>query len=419
MGRAAPPGSASSCLPQRGAARIIAAMRAPLLLGATALLALAASACSSSSAGSTSTGAGGHAATADAAPPDYDDPSVGYDDAAVAELRAHGYDKYLGKFQPSDTSPTDTATYYTFAPDTKGPICMNGTAFAASIRPGTTDDLLIYLQGGGACWTGTCMAVTGTSGGPWPVGWTDGDVEKNPLGAFPLLTVGYCDGSVFAGDGEVADKENGAPDGVRYHHGLANLSAALDVGKRAFPSPRRIVLVGSSAGGYGTILSTMVVRLLWPHTHLFVISDAGPGLTNPKVPSMYETMVKEWNLGGRIPPSCTACENGQFLPLVGWSLQHDPTLRAGLFESYGDDVVSHDFLSMTGGAFRTLLLSESGAVHDAYPTRYERFFITGTKHTALLAGYYDVRAAGQSLPDWTKKMIDGDAGWKDALEPTN
>ena len=380
-------------------------------LGLAALLV----ACSSSSpeAGATS------AATAtDAGPTNWDDPAVGYDDAAITELRAHGYDKYLGKFQPTDTEETDTATYYSFDPgDKTGPICMQGQPFKTSIRPGTTEDLLIYLQGGGACWTGTCMAVTGTSGGPWPVGWTDGDVTKNPLGALPVLTVGYCDGSVFAGDGDVKDAVNGAPDGVRYHHGLANLSAALDIGKRVYPHPKRIVLIGSSAGGYGTILSTAVVRLLWPKTHLFVVDDAGPGLTNPKLPEMYATMVKEWNLATRILPSCTECQKGQFLPLVGWSLAHDPSLRFALFSAYGDEVVSHDFLSMTGGAFRELLLSESGAVHDAYPTRFERYFIDGVKHTALLAGYYDVSAGGPSLPEWTRRMIDGEATWTDSLAP--
>ncbi len=385
----------------------------PPLASRAALMGLAAliAACSSAD-----PPAGG-GSTADAAPPSYEDPAAGFDDAAVAELRAHGYGKYLGKFEPSATEPTDTATYFTFAPDKKGPICMQGTPFKASIRPGTTDDLLIYLQGGGACWTGTCWANTGTSGGPWPVGWTDGDLEKNPLGALPLLTVGYCDGSVFAGDGEMKDAENGAPDGVRYHHGLANLSAALDAGKRAYPSPRRIVLIGSSAGGYGTILSTAVVRLLWPHTHLFVVDDAGPGLTNPKLPAMYATMVKEWNLADRILPSCAECQKGQFLPLAGWALAHDPTLRFGLFSSYADEVVSHDFLSMTGGTFRTLLLAESGAVHDAFPTRFERYFIDGVQHTALLAGYYDVRAADVGLPEWTRRMIDGEDGWADALAP--
>jgi hypothetical protein len=382
----------------------------------TILAALAASvlaACSSADPEPTS----GGTTTADAGRTSYDDPAVGFDDAAIAELRAHGFDKYIGKFEPSDTEATDSATYYTFDPDTKGPICMQGQPFKASIRPGTTDDLLIYLQGGGACWTGTCWANQGTSGGPWPVGWTDGDLAKNPLGPLPLLTVGYCDGSVFAGDGEVKDAANGAPDGVRYHHGLANLSAALDIGKRAYPSPRRIVLIGSSAGGYGTILSMAVVRLLWPHTHLHVIDDAGPGLTNPKLPDMYATMVKEWNLADRILPSCSACQKGQFLPLVGWALGHDPTLRFGLFSAYGDEVLSHDFLSMTGGAYRALLLEESGAVHDAYPTRFERYFIDGVKHTALLAGYYDVRVGDLALPEWTRRMIDEDPAWADALAP--
>jgi hypothetical protein len=370
-------------------------------------------------------GSGGSTATADGtttpdagapAQPRYEDPKAGFDDAARAELLAHGFGKYLNAFQPSRVDAGDTTTTYTFAPDEHGPICMQGAPFMASARDGASDDLLIYLQGGGACWTGTCAASTTTSGGAYPIGWTDGDA-RNPLSDFDLLNVGYCDGSVFAGDGEVHDPANGAPDGIRYHHGLANLSAALDLGKKRWPSPRRIVLAGSSAGGYGTILATAVVRLVWPKTDLFVIDDAGPGLTNPAEPSQYATILKEWNLAARIPPSCAACQDGQFTPFIGWSLEHDPTIRAGLFSSYEDDVIGQQFLGMTGPGYAKLLVAETGAIHASYPWRFERYLVDGAAHTALLAGFYDMNVDNVPLPEWTRRMIDDESDWYDALEP--
>jgi hypothetical protein len=381
-------------------------------LGAKASLAAALAACSLGCGSTDST-------PATTEPPNYDDPNVGFDAATVKELEDRGFAKYIGQFTPATETVTGAGdtTIYQFAPDPHGPICMQGTPFAASIRTGSSDDLLIYLQGGGACWTGLCAATLATSGAPMKFGWTDGDVDRNPLGPMNLLFVGYCDGSVFVGDGETPDKANGGPDGIRYQHGLANLTAALDVAHGKFPHPKRIVLSGSSAGGYGTIAGAAVVRLLWPHTHLYVINDAGIGLVNPSDPTMYDTVMKEWNLADHIPTSCADC-NAQhgFAPLVGWELDHDPTIKAGAFSAFEDDVISGDFLKMAGPDFKALLLAETGAIHTAHPDRYQRFMIEGGTHTAMLAGYYDVKVNGVGLPAWTEQMIDDQAGWTDLLE---
>ena len=379
---------------------------APALLAVLASLGLAACGGSTSDDGA-----------ADASPPpDYTDPKAGFDDAATQELVAMGYAKYFGKFTPSKVDDTEAYTLYTFDPDTKGPICMQGAPFKMSTRPGSSDDLIFYMQGGGACWTGMCQASTQTAGGPYPIGWTDGDTTRNPLGAFNLVSLGYCDGSVFSGENEVPDKDNGAPDGIRYHHGVQNLSAALDVAKRVFPNPRRIVLAGSSAGGYGTILGSAMIRLVYPKVDIFVIDDAGPGLTNPSTPSMWATIDKEWNLAPRIPAECTECKDGELTHLVAWELTHDPTLKFAQFSSYEDLVIGQGFLQMTGPDFKALLLKYTGQVHDAFPDRYERYLIAGDAHTALMAGYYDTKVNGVGLPEWTRRMLAGEAGWTDELQ---
>lgn len=364
------------------------------------------------------TGCGGKADDDGAEPapaPSYDDPNAGFDAAALKELRDKGWDKYLGKFQPSKVEAADIATFYTFAPDEQGPICMQGAAFRMSLREGASDDLLIYLQGGGACWSSKCSASTTTNGAPLPVGWTDGDATHNPLGDFDLAFVGYCDGSVFSGDSEVPDARSGAPDGVRYHHGLQNLSAALDVTHARYPHPRRIALVGSSAGGYGTIVGTALVRMVWPKTELYVINDAGVGLSNPKQPEMFHEIMTEWNLEARIPDSCPECKQGQFTPLIAWALQHDPTIRTGAFSTYEDYVIGGVFLEMAGPDFKALLLQETEKVHAKFPDRFERYFATGDAHTAILAGFYDLDVGGVTIPEWTRRMLAHDASWSDEI----
>ncbi len=73
---------------------------------------------------------------------------------AFLELHEAGVDKYIGEFTPiSSTDVGDGWTKHTFDPDGgNGPICIAGTPFSAFTRAGNPSKLLIFEQGGGACW---------------------------------------------------------------------------------------------------------------------------------------------------------------------------------------------------------------------------------------------------------------------------
>ena len=87
-------------------------------------------------------------------------PPKGLNPDAFAELSDAGVDKYLGEFTPvASTSVGDGWTKHTFDPDfgptgPNGPVCIAGTAFSAFTRAGDPKKLLIFEQGGGACWQG-------------------------------------------------------------------------------------------------------------------------------------------------------------------------------------------------------------------------------------------------------------------------
>ena len=71
--------------------------------------------------------------------------------------------------------------------------------------------------------------------------------------------------------------------------------------------------------------------------------------------------------------------------------------------------------------FKALLLEETDKVHEAFPTRFERFFITGTQHTVLLsmagAGVtYTTDVDGINVEKWLGKMLDRDPEWTDHLQ---
>lgn len=341
---------------------------------------------------------------------------IGFDAAARDELVAAGADKYLGKFEPSKVLSYPLFDAYEFEPSDDGPTCLYGSPFHVSVRDVGSNDLLIYLQGGGACWSDICAANEDASLGVMPIAWTDADRDRNPpLAGFNVVFVAYCDGSVFSGDNVVR-----APDGSveRRHRGLANLSAALDVARSHYPSPRRIVLAGSSAGGYGTIVGTIVTRLAYPHTPLFVMNDAGPGVTNPDDPSLMNGAKNEWKAMEIVPESCQGCvESGQLTSVVDWTLTHDTSLRVATFCAQEDAIIGNVFLGMKGPEFGQVLLSETGKVHAHHPGRYERFLWAGGAHTAVLAGYYDLEIDGTSLLEYIEAMLDHRPEWRDLVAP--
>ncbi len=337
----------------------------------------------------------------------------GFDAAARQELVDLGIGKYLGKFTPSKEYQRDDETTFEFAADPTrfGPICFRGDPFRVSIRDTGSRHLLIYLQGGGACWSALCSANVTAGVGVMPLGWTDGNTQDNPLGDYNVVFIDYCDASVFSGDNDFPDAKYGGPDGIRHHHGLANLSAGVDIALEHFPNPDKIVLAGSSAGGYGTLMGTEVVRLAYPHKPLYVINDAGVGLTTP---SIFEAAKKEWKFSQYLPPSCTDCTTGHLTAIMGWALKHDPSLRIGVYSSYHDAVIGGAFLQMDTNDFKTQLLKDTGAIHQEYPRRFERFFETGSAHTALI-GFYGYSINGVTIPEWTERMIDNRYGWPDLL----
>jgi hypothetical protein len=281
-------------------------------------------------------------------------------------------------------------------------------------REGSSDELLLYLQGGGACWDYVTCHVANTAtkvaNGAIEAGIIDSDQPGNPFANFDVTYVPYCDGSVFSGTATVDY------DGVQtYHHGLQNLSAAVTAMKARFPSPSRIVVAGSSAGGYGTFAGYAVTRLAYPDTPIVVFNDSGPGLQNLDASEDVQNRVANWNFEERIPESCTECST-QYSYLVDWALDRDADARFA-FYSYQQDGVISFFIDLSGAAYRQLLLDVTGDLLNRNPGRFARYFPQGTTHTVLLSQeFYTQAIGGVPLIDWTSDFLDDAPTWTDVVE---
>jgi Pectinacetylesterase len=357
---------------------------------------------------------------------------------AAAELRATGVDKYLGQYEPAVSVDIGGGwTKHTFDPaNGDGPICIAGTPFSVFTRIRNPNRVMIFLQGGGACWQDfyfcNVLAEAQEPGNAEPAGiWTDkfdaGDQNiRNPLKNWSVVYMPYCDGSVFNGDNDVFDPAFGAAIGVpqavvRFHRGLRNASAGIDVAKALFPDARRVLVAGSSAGGVGaTGMAPLVARLAFGNkTKLSVYNDAGPVAVNLNDVAAVQQRAADWRFGQFFPASCTDCDDqGQGTALIDWRLSNDKSIREA-FYSTDADLTNRFFLNVpTQAAYRDLLLSEHGALHDKHGDRYKRFIRSGDgSHIALQSDqFYTVDANGVILRDWFKDFLLGKDDWDDIVE---
>jgi len=351
--------------------------------------------------------------------------AFGLNAQAEQELRDTGLDKYLGQFAPAiSTDVGDGWTKHTFDPaGGAGPICIAGTPFSAFSRQGNPSRLLIFEQGGGACWQDFyfCNILATDQEPPSPrVGIWDFDSKDNPFADYSILYMPYCDGSTFAGDNDVVDPN--FPFGpVRFHRGLRNQSAGMDLAKELFPNASRITVAGSSAGGVGAAgYAPFLARLLFGNTvKLTVFNDAGPVAVNLADTGAIAARAADWKFGQFYPASCTDCsEMGQSTAIIRWRLENDSTIREAFYETDAD-LTNRFFLFVpTQEMYRQLILSEHGLINMLYPDRYKRFIVSGdTSHTALQSPlFYLQDADGVPLNEWTDDFLVPRPFWRDTVE---
>ena len=277
---------------------------------------------------------------------------------ASLELHDAGVSKYSGEFVPTSSEDVgDGWTKHTLDPDGgNGPICIAGTPFSAFTRAGNPSKLL----------------------------------DPN----FPF-----------------------GP--VRFHRGLRNQTAAIDLAKATFPRARRITISGSSGVG-ATAFTPLLARFAFGnHTKLTVLNGAGPVTANLDDTVAVEARAADWDFGKFYPASCTACDDlGQSTALIDWRLANDSSIREAFYETDGDQT-NRFFLGLLFDpvGFRNLIVTAHGELHDAYPERYKRFIVAGDiSHTALQTSlFYTQQASGMLLNDWTEDFLKNLPSWEDIV----
>lgn len=178
-------------------------------------------------------------------------------------------------------------------------VCLYDTDYSFFVRPADveTDKLMIYFQGGGACWDGLTCGSVGQFASQYDVsddemavytaGLFDYENESNPVTDFHAVFVPYCSGDIHSGDAEMtfdlpeAMQTDDAADVSVIFNGVDNTSQVLDWVYANFLEPEQVLITGCSAGGYGAATHAPFIMQNYAGIPAVLVSDASNGVLYP------------------------------------------------------------------------------------------------------------------------------------------
>ena len=294
-----------------------------------------------------------------------------------------------------------------------------------------SDKLIVYLEGGGACFQGTSCFSNPTyfdassfeSIKTRVTGIFDFTNAANPFKDWNFVYVPYCTGDVHAGNADGVDVPGGGPL-AQHFVGYGNMTRGLQRLVPTFDKVTQVVLSGSSAGGFGAAFNYQQVAQAFCPRPVTLIDDSGPPMTDQYLAACLQKRWRDlWQLDTVLPADCTDCrdaEGGGLVNYIPYLAAKYPDVQLGLISSDKDSVIPRFYgfgenmcamLDQGGGTmtpdeFNAGLL-DLRANFLSKSTNWGSFFISSTQHTWLGSNsfYRTTTTDGVAMADWVTGLI--------------
>jgi len=296
--------------------------------------------------------------------------------------------------------------------------CNDNSTTGIGVNLGTSSDLVIYFAGGGACYDSlTCETLqTATSG---PFGSTqlaqtasgfggsifDRNLSGNPLATANFVYVPYCTGDEHGGNNTATYSTNSGS--VQYHHvGRANFAEDLTRLTLLFAAPTKVIVVGSSTGGYGALFNYDSIRKNWLTVASYLIDDSGSPLEANVTPaSVWALQFSNWNIGALLNPICS-CQSAWSPALAAIAAKY-PSDRMSLL-SFEQDSVLPSYYQISESQFTTAL---NALVTDviAPTSNVKYYFVSGSGHVLVFNPASHTQ--GVNLVTWLGQQVGNSGAW--------
>lgn len=293
--------------------------------------------------------------------------------------------------------------------------CADGSAYSYFVHPGDQQRLLIYFQGGGACWSAqTCdprvslyrpnlNAVDPAAA----QGIFDFANAENPFRNYLVLFVPYCTGDVHLGNRTATYP----PAKSELHHqGFANAMSALRWTFEHVPAPQIIFVAGGSAGA---MASPFYAGRLADHYHdarVVQLGDSAGGVSVAVMPSVLES----WGTMDVLKPfALYQSADATNINLETLYIREGSANKSITFAQFNNTADSVQLFGLQFMGVKTPLsevLERSYAQIRSGVPRFHSFTAPGTLHVMLnRPEFYTLNVAGRRLRDWVAELALGKA----------
>lgn len=295
--------------------------------------------------------------------------------------------------------------------------CADGSEFSFWSREGDPEKVVLFFQGGGACFTAQMCSFTdgtysvqadGSQVTSGSAGVFDAANEANPFRDYSFVFVPYCTGDIHLGDA-VHDYGGGL---TVNHVGYVNASAGLDYVVENFPDATEVFVTGSSAGGVPSPMFAGLASDALPDADIASLSDASGAY--PSSPAINAAIGSLWGTFANVPDwpeneGLTAEDWGVPTLFVQAGL-HDPDIRFARYDAAYDEV-QQEFSDAAGFAGDDLLttIQDNEAQIEAAGVPVASYIPPGTVHTILGDNLlYTLEVDGVPFIDWLTDYVAGD-----------
>lgn len=311
------------------------------------------------------------------------------------------------------------------------PTCIEpGSEYRYFAKRGTVNKLVMYYQGGGACWDlltctiPTCSPTATEDDNPdsLTTGIADRNNVNNPFKDWHAVFVTYCTCDIHFGD----TTQNYGDALTIEHRGYHNSQIAEKWAREHFYDPEEVFITGSSAGAYGAWFNAPLLHEVWPASQVHVLADAGNGVITQE---FLTNEFSNWNFEANLPEHIPGVEealdpNGQgmpdytqavakYFPYSNWA--HYSTVYDG--SPGGQTGFYNVMLEMNPLAattwweascqFGDVARQQSATTFAAVPENYRSYFGTGSRHTMWASDkvYTDTTGGVPTIVDWLNAML--------------
>jgi hypothetical protein len=363
-------------------------------------------------------------------------------------------------------TPTPPTGWKWYAID--GTFCRDGSPNGIYVRFTTSDKLLIYLEGGGACsnagfchfnppnintvLTGTGETVIGTVGACGPgrqqpgnyslntlSGVYDAANAANPFKDWNMVYIPYCTGDVHFGTKEGVTVPGTVPAAVTNQKFVGYRNMQKFIG-RVVPTfadkVKRVVISGASAGSFGAALNYSMVQDAFGAVKVDALLDSGAPFSDMYMPvCMQKRWRDSWGLNDALPPDCTECrrtDGGGFIKMADFLIRKHPNATLAVVSTTQDEVIRLFFsvglqncmnydaaepVAITLGQFDPNVYypgpnyeAAMKEVREMYKStgRFATYFMPGALHQHIFRQrFFEPAAGGVTIATFTQDWLDG------------